>query len=150
MKPIPALLFAVMLLLPIVYAADPLPAVTPPDCSPYEVGWARCNGNLVSQVNETAFYKNRSDHYEQQYLFYKEMYESRNISVTNRELIAFQQNLSVVNNNINNFDNRVTNVENTLFHVQIGIFITAALVSIELVWMVIEYFKRKKKPHTQG
>lgn len=141
-------LFGIFLLtlifLNLVSAADTTPA-QPIDCrdqtNPLIANLTICEQDR-SNINESLeYYKNLSG-------YYQELYESKEINITNRELIniyntlnLFQSDLNVTNTKIENVDKRLT-----IFSLEFGIsIISLAGISVAIIEATLHWRRKRKQ-----
>ncbi len=102
--------------------------------------------NNITLTEQVEFYKNLSD-------FYIALYESKEINVTNRELIALTQYISVLNQNINNLEANITDIKKELSFFKLSLKLSVSIFSFTLLGSFIAlklYFRRKKKQNEQA
>jgi len=129
------LLVLLVIFLPSVFSAPPEQSC---DCgeeiNSLQMNLSVLNQDLANLSEELRYYKNLSE-------YYKQLYESKEINVTNRELISIY---NILNQNFTDFSTRIGKIEDslTIFSLEIGLSIVGGVALIELIFF---YFRRKKK-----
>jgi len=101
------------------------------------------NSNLSQQV---IYYSNLSD-------YYKDSYLSKEVNITNRELIALTQNIYILNQNITDLSVQIGELKQELTFFNLTIKLTLALLSVTLLgalakWSIKQWkLKRKTTTH---
>ena len=75
---------------------------------------------------------------------YRLLYESKEVNISNRELIAFIQHFEILNKNITNLGDEIQNLEEniTIFSFKVGI----SILSLSAMGVLaIDFYMRKKK-----
>lgn len=99
------------------------------------------NSNLSQQV---IFYSNLSDYYEEGYL-------SKEINISNRELIALNQYIYILNQNITDLSTEIGELKQEVTFFNLTIKLTLSLLSITLLGALVKWsikkWKLKQKLH---
>lgn len=135
------------IVLSLVSAADTTQA-QPADCrdqiNPLIANLTICEQEKTNLNNSLEYYKNLST-------YYKDLYESQEINITNRELIniyntlnLFQSDLNITNTNIENLHKRLT-----IFSLEFGIsLLSLAGISVAIIEATL-HWRRKRKHEAQ-
>ncbi len=101
------------------------------DLSSCQIKNIELNQSILNLTQERDFYKNLSKYYE-------ELYLSKNINLTNREIIYLRQD-------INNFYTEIENIKSELSLIRLSLKISIPIISITLVSLLglAVYLKKK-------
>ena len=122
-------------------AAVTIPTQPIPGCNDYIAAILEQNQTIDNLTKELDKCKNESS-------YYKNLYESANAGVTNKELIEIHQNLTVINNNISNLYQKMGDVENN-FNVNLTIGLGVTIFSLTILEIAINLHKRKRKSNVE-
>lgn len=150
MKKSYCLILFILLLVPFVLGSAP--DQTTCECNISQLNTVKTDLIVLNQtynqtLSQLADYMNSTN-------FYKDAYESKNITVTNRELMNIYNSINIINMNISQLNQRMDHIENkfTLFSIEVGLSVIG-LSAIEVVVfeIVVRWWRnRKKNQNGQG
>lgn len=97
------------------------------------------NSNLSSQI---IYFSNLSDYYEESYL-------SKEVNITNRELIALTQHIYILNQNITDLHTEIGELKQELTFFNLTIKLTLSLLSVTLLGALAKWSIKKWKLKTK-
>jgi len=126
-------IFLVTTFLGIVNAEIPQPVDCSVEVLPYQNELTTCNNNNTNLTLNLIYHTNLSS-------YYKELYESKNITIANREII-------ILNQQINNLNMNITDIKNELSFLKLTLKISIPIFSFTLLslWGFSVYLRKKIK-----
>ncbi len=112
-----------------------------------ELGEKVCynESDLNELINQRNIISEERDYYKNLSKYYEELYLSKEINVSNRELINLYQDISILQQNISNFQIDLKEIKNEVSFLRLTFKLSFSLISITFMGLVLFKIKRVRK-----